>query len=172
MNAEKSQLRTKAKKLLKKIPREEWAENSFAIMQKLAQNSHFKDSERIFVYLPSPTEPDTLPLIEQFFGEKKFFVWDGQDIVELIEPKYKMAEFPFPLPKKCGELGTDLDLVILPGLLFDKQNQRLGHGTGWCDCFLRDKDFYKIALCLDCQIVDTLPCEPHDVGFDEIITEK
>lgn len=172
MQNEKAQLREKARKILKKISAEKWAEASFQILQKLTQNPVFQRAQNIFVYLPSPTEPNTLPLIEQYFGEKNFFVWDGKEIVKLLEPSYHMAEFPFPLAKKTGETYTKLDLVILPGLLFDTQNQRLGHGTGWCDRFLAQENCHKIALCLECQIVEKLPHEKHDQGFSEVISEK
>ena len=172
MITDKNKLRQEARKILRRIDAETWTEASFRLTQKLSEHPRFREAQNVFIYLPMVGEPDTLPLIEQFFEEKNFFVWDGTAIVKLLEPKIKTGKFPFPLPKKSGEVSAKLDLAILPVLLFDQAKHRLGHGTGWCDRFLAKRNFYALGVGLECQLVAELPHETHDQPLDEILTEK
>jgi 5-formyltetrahydrofolate cyclo-ligase len=65
------------------------------------------------------------------------------------------------------------DVVIVPGLAFTPEGQRLGQGGGWYDRFLvgiRD-DCEKVGVCFREQIVDELPIAPHDVAVDQVVTD-
>lgn len=66
------------------------------------------------------------------------------------------------------------DLVIVPGLCFDKSKNRLGYGGGFYDRFLIKISAVKIALCFDEQIIKngSLPVSENDVKADLIITDK
>jgi len=61
--------------------------------------------------------------------------------------------------------------VIVPGVLFDGQKRRIGHGAGFYDRFLGNeaKNLAKIAVCYSFQVVDRVPQETHDVAMDEIL---
>jgi 5-formyltetrahydrofolate cyclo-ligase len=67
------------------------------------------------------------------------------------------------------------NFIILPALAFDKFGNRLGRGKGHYDKFLqsvRDYNFVKVGVCLDWQILDSVPVEEHDMPIDIICTEK
>lgn len=64
-----------------------------------------------------------------------------------------------------------LDLVIAPGLAFDKNGTRLGHGKGYYDKFLSACDCPVIGLSYDVQMVDHIVPHDHDVPMDKIVTE-
>lgn len=69
---------------------------------------------------------------------------------------------------------TDLDLIVAPGLAFDRRGGRLGYGKGYYDRFLhrlRD-DALKVAICFECQIFPEIPVLEHDVRMDGVITEN
>jgi 5-formyltetrahydrofolate cyclo-ligase len=70
--------------------------------------------------------------------------------------------------------AAELDLIIVPGVAFDRNGDRLGLGKGYYDRFLRHvrPDAVKIALSLECQLVDEIPVLPHDVRMDMVITEN
>lgn len=100
--------------------------------------------------------------------EMVFLVYKSDDDLELstlgiLEPKHS-SECDIP------------DLLIVPGVAFDKTGARLGYGGGYYD---RYTDRYqttikrKIALAYDFQLIEgVLPIEPHDLKIDELITEK
>ena len=68
----------------------------------------------------------------------------------------------------------DLDLIILPGVVFDELGGRIGYGGGYYDKYLSnlDKTIPKAALCYEFQIIDKVPTEKHDIKADCIITEE
>lgn len=67
---------------------------------------------------------------------------------------------------------ASLDAVIVPGLAFDKKNNRLGRGAGYYDRFLSglSENTVTIGLAFDFQVVDSLPVEQHDVALDCILS--
>jgi len=72
-----------------------------------------------------------------------------------------------------GEICTNIDVAIIPGIAFDKSGNRLGFGSGYYDKFLSShSNSYKIALAFDFQIVDSINSLKHDVPMDLIITEN
>lgn len=63
-----------------------------------------------------------------------------------------------------------LDLIIVPGVAFDRKKNRLGFGMGYYDTFLQDTQAYRMALAYDFQVLESLPAEVHDQKMDCIIT--
>ena len=79
---------------------------------------------------------------------------------------------PEPL-NHCPEIDPGaVDWVLVPGLAFDLDGHRLGRGAGYYDRLLPRlrPDVVRWALAFDCQIVERLPAEPHDVSIDGIAT--
>ena len=64
------------------------------------------------------------------------------------------------------------DLVIVPGVAFDRQGGRLGYGKGYYDRFLDQSHAFRLALAFDFQLLETVPTEIHDVPMDGILTEN
>ena len=62
------------------------------------------------------------------------------------------------------------DLIIVPGLAFDKNFYRMGYGAGYYDIFLsQHPDALKMGVCYPFQLVDAVPTEAHDVKLDGVI---
>ncbi len=83
--------------------------------------------------------------------------------------------FGIPTPKHPKEFPLDkIDLVIVPGIAFDKKGNRVGYGSGFYDRFLRKlkSDVSFIALAYDLQMVPRINPNKTDVRLEKIITEK
>lgn len=67
----------------------------------------------------------------------------------------------------------EIDLWVVPGTGFTPRGERIGRGAGYYDATLSAAraSAPKIGLTWDCQVVDALPTEPHDVTMDAIVTE-
>ncbi|MBI5328310.1 MAG: 5-formyltetrahydrofolate cyclo-ligase [Deltaproteobacteria bacterium] len=67
-----------------------------------------------------------------------------------------------------------LDIIVVPGIAFDANGNRLGYGRGYYDKALSSlkAKCLMIALAFDFQILDKIPAETHDVKMDMIITEN
>lgn len=106
-------------------------------------------------------------------GELELFRLESMD--ELSVGMYKILE-PRPelraLPAKQVAV-KDLDLIMVPGVAFDRTGARMGHGFGYYDKLLEHArhDAPLVALAFECQLFDEIPTLPHDIFMDKIITE-
>jgi 5-formyltetrahydrofolate cyclo-ligase len=74
-------------------------------------------------------------------------------------------------PSKTVDIRS-FDVIVVPGVVFDKKCNRLGFGKGFYDRFLKSVNTrLKIGLSYDLQIVDELPSEVHDIPMDFVLTE-
>jgi 5-formyltetrahydrofolate cyclo-ligase len=91
---------------------------------------------------------------------------------ELTEGPYGIKQ-----PKKTNQrsiLTDDLDLVVVPGVAFDRHNNRLGRGQGYYDRFLKllPPTTPTIGLAFDFQVFDRLPgLQPHDIPVSLVLTD-
>ena len=69
--------------------------------------------------------------------------------------------------------SIELDLIVVPGIVFDRRGGRIGHGKGYYDRLLKQArpDATLVAIAFDCQLVDRVPMDSHDVAVDMIVTE-
>ena len=93
---------------------------------------------------------------------------DGLD--RLVVGSYGLAQ---PDPAEIVWLPAEarIDLVVVPGLAFDRRGQRIGWGGGYYDRFLAQVQTVKIGLCYDELVLDCIPGEPHDVPVDVVVAE-
>ena len=94
--------------------------------------------------------------------------------VEDLESSFQAGVLGIPEPHDgCLEvLPEEVDWVLVPGLAFDAQRYRLGRGAGHYDRLLPQlrPGTPRWALAFDCQLVESLPVEPHDVALDGVVT--
>jgi 5-formyltetrahydrofolate cyclo-ligase len=66
----------------------------------------------------------------------------------------------------------EADCLIVPGVVFDKKNNRIGHGKGYYDRFLKrfGSQVLKIGLAFSFQVVSHIPVESHDEPVDRVLT--
>jgi 5-formyltetrahydrofolate cyclo-ligase len=106
-------------------------------------------------------------------GELELFHLTSME--ELAIGMYKILE-PKPelrlLPEKSAR-PADLDLVMVPGVAFDRRGGRMGHGKGYYDKLLQHarRDTPLVALAFECQLFPEIPTAAHDIFMDKIVTE-
>jgi 5-formyltetrahydrofolate cyclo-ligase len=70
---------------------------------------------------------------------------------------------------------ADLDVVVMPGVVFDRGGGRIGYGGGYYDRFLRRarRDALRSAIGFGVQLVDgPIPAGPFDLPVDMVVTES
>lgn len=106
-------------------------------------------------------------------GELELFLLESMD--ELAVGMYKILEPREDLRDAPGKRlqPTDLDLVMVPGVAFDRQGGRTGHGKGYYDKLLEHArpDAPLVALAFESQMFPEIPCEHHDIYMDKVVTE-
>ena len=88
---------------------------------------------------------------------------------QILEPRPGLRA----LPEKQVAVEA-LDLVVVPGVAFDRRGARLGYGAGYYDKLLQRvrPDARRVALAFECQLFPELPQEAHDVVMDQVLTEQ
>jgi 5-formyltetrahydrofolate cyclo-ligase len=109
-------------------------------------------------------------------GQNKLGLWHLESMDELVVGKWKILE---PPKERWGEQGKevepeDLDLIMVPGVGFDRRGGRMGNGQGYYDRLLERgrPDAPLIALAFESQMFPEILVGPHDIFMDKVITEK
>jgi 5-formyltetrahydrofolate cyclo-ligase len=154
------------------------------IWDSLRQLPEFKKAEienSLMVYLNTPTEIETtqftqLPTIIPFCQDDEIVPFRLFSLDELSEGYYGILEPKSELRVEVDRLVPRelLSVVIVPGLAFDSNGNRLGHGKGFYDKFIAKlkKTTTTIALCTEFQILKSIPITKTDKPVNIIITEK
>ena len=97
----------------------------------------------------------------------------GEPITEPFKQRCVAAGKTVVVPEERPGAHT-VDVVIVPGVAFTAEGDRLGQGGGWYDRFLTEirPDCPAIGVGFAPQIVDSLPVEPHDVRLDLVVTDE
>lgn len=92
------------------------------------------------------------------------------DLDQLVVGPWGLAQ-PDPAAARWLPAKARIDLVVVPGLAFDRRGHRIGRGGGYYDRFLAQVQTVKIGLCYDELVLDYIPGEPHDVPVDMVVAE-
>jgi 5-formyltetrahydrofolate cyclo-ligase len=172
----KSALRRHFLELLNKQGSEERTAKSREVAAKLFALPAFKTAKTVLFYASLPGEVETFAMMQQAMQLHKnvalpIIARDQRKLIPILTDSLEDLDTgpfgisaPQPDPAKFMD-STNLDMVIVPGLAFDRTNNRLGRGAGYYDRFLCDlpATTAKVGIAFDFQIVDCLPVEEHDV---------
>ncbi|MEE2643250.1 MAG: 5-formyltetrahydrofolate cyclo-ligase [Planctomycetota bacterium] len=109
-------------------------------------------------------------------GENKLGLWRMESLEEMVVGKWNILEPPRELwgnPEKEVQ-PEELDLVMVPGVGFDREGGRMGNGQGYYDRLMEKvrPECKLIALCYECQLFDRILTAPHDIYMDQVVTES
>ena len=162
----------------------EKSRKSDIIKERLFNEEAFKQANVVMFYVSLRDEVNTLSMIDEaiktgktvcvpvvILAEKRLIAGGIKDREADLEKQH----FGIYQPKqgKVVEVPLeDIDLVVVPGVAFDKNNVRLGRGHGYYDRFLSSlpKRTKAIGLAFDFQVVDHLPQDSHDIPVWKTIT--
>ena len=179
INDQKSQLRQHCKVIRKELGEEIRLRASRAICAHLAAWDIFQAAETILTYMPMRSEVDLRPLLTDF-PQKRWLlpriipeedhrmVFHPYDSQHLIQHPFGMAE---PAPDLSQVLPAEIQLVLVPGLAFDRSGWRLGYGGGFFDRFLENFSGLSVGVVFRALLLETLPHGEHDIPVQWLVTE-
>lgn len=179
-------IRDKILSLRKSQTADEIIRKSNKIKEKLFELPEFINSNTILFYVDTRNEVKTDFMIREALKLKKRTIIPVSNkkeknliLSELkdFDKELEAGNFNILEPKKeflRTINSNEVDLVIVPGVAFDKMGNRIGYGKGFYDNFLKNlgKDLKTIAIAYDFQIVDKIPITCNDISVQKIITEK
>ncbi len=162
-------------------------EYSARISARLLAAEVVQDSASIFIYVSFRSEVETVALIRTLIemgkrvsvpltrvAEKRLDIVKIKDPDRDLVPGYCAIPEPAPAVAATHTIEPEeLDLIILPGSVFDEHGGRFGYGGGYYDRLLaRIPNAARYALAFELQVVEKLSLQPHDQILDAIVTEE
>ncbi len=178
ITAEKAALRRSVKEI--PLTDSERQASDLLLFQRFLALPQLARREPLLLYYGIGSEPDTAQLLEPLSlkGIPLFLprCLPGQQIeARLFQGPNSLSPGLFHIPEpdeSCPSINRDsLSIILVPGLAFDKQGFRLGHGGGYYDRYLAGFTGLTVALCRDKLLFPSIPVEPHDHPIDLILTE-
>lgn len=182
MSVYKRILRDSMKEELGKLKEKEWMAISRQLQEVLFQSELWKEADIIGAYLSFGIEWDTRNIIAEAFRSGKRIVipktlpktkmMDFYEITDKWEVKKGHFGIQEPIINETTQIHKDeIDLLIVPGLIFSEDGYRIGFGGGYYDRFLIDFVHPTVSLVSKKQLETTLPINEYDLPVNYLITE-
>ncbi len=181
------ELRKKTLSTRSNLGQGEWAIKSEQIKEKILTLKQVQQSKILFCYVDYKKEVGTCSLIEALLEQNKkvavpLTLVEERRLVPVsvssLEKDLEAGYCGIPEPKaEVTAVRTidpkTIDVVVLPGSVFDERGGRMGYGGGFYDRFLANKspEAIRIGICFDLQLQKQIELEPHDEMMDYIVTE-
>ncbi|WP_338472067.1 5-formyltetrahydrofolate cyclo-ligase [Niallia sp. XMNu-256] len=180
---DKAQLRNDMIASLKALSSQEKIEIEKRLTDHLLNSSIWAEANTIGVTMSQGFEWDTRKIIETgweqgktiaapkcYPSDKSMIFYQINHYDQLEKVYYDLLE---PKPEETVEIPkTHLDLIIVPGVLYEQKGYRIGFGGGYYDRFLADFPNKTVSLVSTLQLKESLPTDPYDIPVQHIITEN
>lgn len=181
----KAALREQMKEARLALSKAEVEGRSAPIVARLVELEAFRRAGSVMLYLPVRNEVDTTRVVTQCLNDGKVLVLPRMDYehdrivahrvddvaTQLVLGRMDLVE---PDPAKTDVVSpAEIDLVVVPGLVFDRQGYRIGWGRGYYDAFLAADEAHaeRVGLAYEFQLVDVVEHDGHDVPMHSVVTE-
>ena len=182
VDKKKSEIRSKYLKIRKSVLDKK--KKSLDICTKLILTEEYQNSKIIALYKNLETEVDTNQLIEVSVKNGKIVALprvenDNMVFYKINSLNDKLEKNEFGIYEPISNIENiinkdELDLVIVPGICFDKNMNRLGFGKGFYDKFLFNSKSKILGICFEEQVLcdENIPFTRYDVKMQKVITDK
>jgi 5-formyltetrahydrofolate cyclo-ligase len=147
------------------------------------EQSFFCTALCIMVYCPLSDEVDIMPVIKKIIADGKKLIVPKTDVENhtiipclVVNPEKDLSSGYSGIlePKAVRPVSYgQIDVILVPGRVFDRSGCRIGRGVGCYDRFLRNiPGALKVGVAFDFQLVDRIEPAEHDICMDMLITEK
>ncbi len=177
----KNEIRKTTKTWRREMDKSEVSQKSELIAEYFLASDIYKRAGCIMLYMPIGNEADTKKIIDAAFCDKKRVVLPITDfesgkitpVLIKADSKFKRGAFSVPEPQEIAKIDPlKIDVVVVPGIAFDRGGARIGFGKGCYDGFLKGIESVKVGLCYDFQIYPNIPIEEHDIRMDWLVSES
>ncbi len=178
-NDEKKALRKEVRAAKQAVPLEEKIARSRGIFEQVEALPQFAQAHTILLYWSMDDEVATHAFVEKWYRDKVLLLpcVEGDDLVlrrytgaDCMQagPQFGIGEPTGPVFDQTEEI----EMIVVPGVAFDRQCNRMGRGRGFYDRLLKSTpNAFKVGVAFRFQLFDTIPVEAFDVPMNCVITE-
>lgn len=169
----KQEIRNKIKQLKASLSNTQKETEALIVKQKIENSLWFRNASNILTYNSLPDELCTASHLQDWKAFKTLYLprVNGDDLEILYAENTVIGSFNIYEPTGNNIIPpSKIDLAIIPGIAFSPNGARIGRGKGYYDRLLVNLNALKIGICYDCQLLNNLPHESHDIYMDAIIT--
>ena len=177
VTSEKELIRERIKTKKQQLTDKEKEIEAANVFEKIEALPEFINAHNIMIYWSMPDELPTHNFIIRWSKKKTMLlpVVKGEDM--LIKPfstkeELKQGSLGIWEPDTQKEYLNSIDLVIVPGVAFDRNKSRLGRGKGYYDRYFINKRIVKIGVCFDFQLLESIPIDSFDIKMDKVVTNS
>lgn len=174
---DKKELRRQIREQKQAMSEDDIRRRSARLAELFVASPLYQQAKTVYGYLPYNQEVRTVPILEQairdgkrvavpkVYGDTMRFIY-MEDLSQVA-----VSSFGIPEPVTDEPVAEDKTaLVLMPGVAFTRQGDRIGYGGGFYDRFLAEEpDHPTLALCYDFQMVKSLPTEEYDIPVDCVL---
>lgn len=175
MNKDSIRMRVKARKSL--LSDEERRSAASRVFELVEQTAAFMLADHILMYHSLADELSTREFINRWNTRKHFYLprVNGVNLDILPYDRTRLHLGAFNIEEPDGTETADInsiELIIVPGVAYDRHGNRIGRGKGYYDRLLRDSKATKIGVAYTCQLCDDIEPDEFDVPVHYVITEE
>lgn len=146
------------------------------VFDRVRAHAAYLMAHRVLLYNSLPDELSTHLFFESDHRDKTFYLprVNGIDLEILPYDRSRLHLGAFRIEEPDGDDTvdiSDIDLIIVPGVAYDRHGNRVGRGKGYYDRLLSRSRATTIGICYDFQLVDDLDPDPHDIPVDFVIAD-
>lgn len=184
IRAQKARIRQEMHERRRDQSAAEAADKGGAILRRLMTLQEYQNAHLVHSFVSMPGEIDTRGLIEEALssgrrvavpvvrkGRRNLLHSEIKTLSDL-RPEGKWGLYQPPPDGIHPVAPEEIDLVIVPGLAFDLNGNRVGFGAGYYDRFLTDVRAPKVAVAYAFQMLSEVPVTAQDVRMDLVVTEE
>ena len=174
---DKKQLRAQIRDQKRAMTQEQIQQKSERLCEMFVKTEQYQNAKTVYGYLPYNQEVRTVPALQQALQDGKQVavpkVYGDQMRFIYITDFDGLEKSDMGIPEPIADEPVADDptaLVLMPGVVFDKEGHRIGYGGGFYDKFLAaEPEHPTVALCYDFQFLPKLETEEFDIPVDLVL---
>ena len=178
---DKQELRVKLRAMRRDLSPEEQKTASLAVFRQLQKFTPYRDAACIMAYMACRGELSLAPVMDEWLARGRKLLLPrceapGVMTARCVANMAQLVSGTFGLmePDAACKIAApeEIELILVPGVAFDRMGHRLGQGGGYYDCFLAKTHALRVGICHDEALIDRVPVEEHDCMMDAVITPR
>ena len=175
----KAEIRSVMRAMRRVLPESEQEIAASAVDERLAGFEPYRSARVVMAYMACRGELSLKKAIERVWADKKTLVLprceaDGIMTARRVASLNDLSPGAYGLlePGASCEImdPAQIDLILVPGVAFDRAGHRLGQGAGYYDRFLLKTQAVRVGMCHDFALLDHVPAMEHDIPMDYVMT--